>query len=771
MISSRLEKILLSCINWILLSTIFLVPLYFAWFKENYTVFDLNKSSLLSFGIVLILIIWLIIGALNGRLYLVKAKKLYFLLAAFFISVIISTIFSLQPMLSSFGSYERHQGLYNISLYLLAFLFVASFFYHQKSFKNFIITLNISVALACVYGLMQAFGLDFFNWSEISAHRIFSSFGQPNFFGHFLVVIIPLTIYTIAFISQRFLIRLLFIILLLAELACLLFTYSRGAWLALIVALFTALIFYLWHVKKRLLALILVAIVIMSFVALLTPNIRNNIVSNYKTSDNALISRVVNSLNFSSVNSAYSRIRYWQAASKILKQAPLHRQLFGFGPDAETDIFAYHYQLDWAYAEAINSPPDRAHNNFFDILLQFGLFGLATLVSLVIFCLKSLYQVIKKNQADKFWLALAIGTSLIAYLVNNLFSFSLTTMSLLFFVLLALAWRLNNLKDQMSYFVITFFQPISRWLIAVVSIILLLIIFYSQAIRPLIADFYYLQVKKAEVAGDCAITLSNMESVMQWYPESYYYNRIYLHHNSNCLAFVTSAEAKPIIINNILSHFDNPILNKNSFFTLLDSAHAYSALGNYYDPKYYGLAEDRYQKLLAINPNITVVYQDYGKIKIAQKEYELARDLFLDGIAVTPDLKQAVSGSQWTGKIAMQLADFHYLIGTTYGYENNFTQAILEYNQALAINPGLTLAYKQLADIAYQKKDIKAAIRYNKQALAWDRKTSLWPFNLANLYLEIGDKGAAWRYAKLAQRIDPVNEKIQALLEKIAKTK
>ncbi|MCX6792477.1 MAG: O-antigen ligase family protein [Candidatus Falkowbacteria bacterium] len=765
MIINRNQKIFFNVIEWSLLAAVFFVPIYFAFFQENYTVFDLNKSVWLRLCLMIAVTAWLLFFCLSSKLIIFKSKKIILAWGVFFLAVVISTIFSLHPMISLLGTYERQQGLNNIAAYLILFIFIITIFRSKSQLKRLIVTLNISAAVTCLYGLTQCLGFDFLYWSESSFSRIFSTFGQPNFFGHYLVVMIPLTIYSIFFISRRFYIRILFFILLLSEFICLLFTSSRGAWIALLGTSFIALVFCLWHFKKRFISLALVVLSAVFVIVLFTPSVRSNLVSRIDFSNNFFV-RAISILDFNN-GSVNIRLKYWSASWQAIEQAPFYRQLFGFGPDVEASVFARMYQPDWAYAERLNSFPDRAHNNFFDILLQFGFVGLLSLLTLIYLCIERMYKVLAREKGEVYWLTLAIGASLLAYFFNNLFSFSLTAMSMLFYVLLALSWRVNSTSEQIDYKSVDFFHASSRWLISGVGIIFMTTIFYGYNIRPLVADYYYFQVKKGEAEKDCWKIVNNIESVMEWYPASHYYSRAYLHHNVNCLSAISSEEAKNKLINNIIDQTKNIPPKEIQLYTLIDLSHAYSILGYYSDPKYYGIAEKYYQEMLLINPNITTTYQDYGRMKLWQAKYKEARKIFLDGITASPSLEKAVSGSGHTTVIAEQLGYFYHLIGLTYSGEKNFDQAIINYKKALGIYPETVSAYKELADIAYQQKNIKLAIEYNKKGFAIDFNNSLWPFGLASLYLELGDKTTALRYANEVKNIDPNNEKINGLMEKL----
>ncbi len=80
--------------------------------------------------------------------------------------------------------------------------------------------------------------------------RVFSITGSPNILGTFMVMTAPLSA-AMMYHSKRILSRLIFLVLTGAMCLCLLFTFSRGAWVGMVVAVIVFAIF----VDKRLLAL------------------------------------------------------------------------------------------------------------------------------------------------------------------------------------------------------------------------------------------------------------------------------------------------------------------------------------------------------------------------------------------------------------------------------------------------------------------------------------------------------------------------------------
>ena len=743
---------------------LFFIPIYFAWFQENYTVFDLNKSAALHALVALALVAWLVEIALSGRFVWSGNRRIGWLLLIVAVSFLISTIFSLHPAISLWGSYERAQGFYNLFHYLAVFFLLIISIRDRKQIENSIIALISGAGIVCAYGLLQALALDPLHWGDGPQPRIFSSFGQPNFLGHYIVAVLPLTIYTAVYIARQSYQKFIVGLLVAAELICLLYTYSRSAWLALLATLMCLGLWLLFRARKRLWAWLLIVIFCAGVAILSLAPVRQTIL-NTLPHDAPGLGRIVSVLDFGS-GSNKIRLDYWGAAWTDITHSSWQRKIFGYGPDVQASVFVRYYQSNWGYYEQMNSFPDRAHNFIFDVILQFGLLGfvaLAIFIGLIVMHLISYAR--REEQGENYWLAVALLASLLAYGVNNLFSFSLTGMNVILFGLLGMAWVVGS-----SYAVtghkIDFFHASSRFIIVLFVTLLFILVWYGYSLKPLVADYYYFKVKKAEGLQNCRGVLDNMEKVMSWYPRNHYYARSYLHHGTNCFSAVTSDSSRRQLADNLLEQAAAIPDKEKQYYTLIDLAHMYSIIGYQIDHAYYKQAEEIYKKLIEISPAITVNYQDYGRLLTWQGRYAEAIVLFKKGIAETPSL-EAAPEFQHTRPIAQQLAYFHALIGSAYEEDKHIDEAITWYEQAIRIDPFTTSPYKKLADLYYQKGDIDNSIVYNKKGAELQPDSSLWPFGLAALYKEKKQNDLALSYAERALMIDPNSPKIQKIVDEL----
>jgi putative inorganic carbon (HCO3(-)) transporter len=185
-----------------LLALIFLLPSIFSLQALTYNVFELPKAEIFH------LLVFLSFISLAG-VFLIKKEviwrfswKIPALISVFIVFYFFSCFFSTNQGLSFFGSYSRRQGFFQIIFYAVFFILLLFSLNKEKMAKKIVFTAVFSSIIPVVYGLVQLLGYDFFRWAE-DFGRVFSTFGQPNFFGHYLILIIPLTIYAAVFLTKR----------------------------------------------------------------------------------------------------------------------------------------------------------------------------------------------------------------------------------------------------------------------------------------------------------------------------------------------------------------------------------------------------------------------------------------------------------------------------------------------------------------------------------------------------------------------------------------
>lgn len=744
-------------IDWSIILIIFLTPVYFAFFLENFNIFELNKLVVFRIFLTFGLLAFLGKIFLSGRVQFKINTKTYIFVSLVAISFLFSTIFSIHPNLSLWGDYDRQQGYYSFFSYVLFFVLV-SLNLRAELIKRLLVAVTSSALLVSLYGLAQYFSLDFLDWKESASltGRVFSSLGQPNFLGQYLIMVLPVSFYLLVRSikeKSKWTVSLAIGFSAVASLACLVFTYSRSAWLAALACLFVFLLYLLRNYKKTVFALISVALlcfVLLVYQGIYSPKPVDGQVN--------IIKRAASIFNFQQ-GSNKIRLMYWQAAVQEFSQADLKRKLFGYGGETLSSVFAKHYTSDWGVYEKINSFPDRAHNSFFDLLLQFGLLGLAAVVFFYIFLAVISFKFLRKNfgkQNETDGLIVAIAIILIGYFINNLFSFSLTVGYIYLYLFLAILLFLMGREKE----VFVRLTPFSKIIIFSAFLVVSGFFLLFQNINALKADHYYMLAKKAEAKGDCALVLKNVDKTLEYNPASTFYKERFLYYYTNCFSLVEKSEYNNIH-DNLVSEINSIDQKEYEYSTMLNIAHAESLLGFYISPVYYRAAEENYLALIEANSYVTSPYKDLGRMKIWLKDYGPAVTFFQKAIEVAPPLGHKDLNEEHKKEISTELSSIYEMMGLAFFGQGKDEDAIAAYKKALELNDSRVVIYKSIADIYYKEKKFDQAIEYNRLGMAKNPSDYNWYLAIALLYREKGDNDSANKYFDRALILSPDNEEIK----------
>ena len=291
-------------------------------------------------------------------------------------------------------------------IFLVYFVFVGFYYIIRfliRSEERLYISLHAfscSSAFVCLTGIFQLLTGSYktTTWTDTEVFeeiegRLVATFENPNVFGEYLILIIPI-ILAMIFISKSKLWKTLYTLLLLVSGVCMLMTYSRGCWLGII---FAFALFILMIFPK----LIYPALILAPFSVFVIPE--------------TIIERITSIGNMSDGSTVF-RVYIWRATIDMLKKY----WLCGIG--LGTDCYE-HYYSQYAY-DAVLAP--HSHNTFLHVMCESGIFGLLIFISLLFFLLRQLFVCYKntKNKSLKIISAAFIAAflgSLIQGMFDNLF--------------------------------------------------------------------------------------------------------------------------------------------------------------------------------------------------------------------------------------------------------------------------------------------------------------------------------------------------------------
>ncbi len=434
----------------------FLVPLILT--PWNYELFEFNKMMLTFLLTIIITSTWVVKMIIEKRI-IFRRTILDLPLILFLISQIISTIYSLDRHTSLWGYYSRFNGgLFSTISYLLLYWVYVSNFNKEKTLTALRFTLT-SAILVSLYGLAEHFGIDAQYWVQEVQIRVFSTLGQPNWLAAWLVALLPLA-WTIILLKKqpifkKFSFPYLGYILTTIFFLCLLYTKSRSGLIGLAGAylLFWGLIGLINRQKIKELAKPFISLSLLLLVLTLltgtpwTPHLGQIKEKIIKTPTQEATIPAESQPGLLISESGDIRKIVWQGALEIWKDHPI------LGTGVETFGYAYYWYRPRAHNDVSEWDLlyNKAHNEYLTLLANTGLIGLFTYLILIgTFLFWSLKQIIThlKKAKETILLIIALLAGYISILITNFFGFSVVPISLLFFLLPAMAIVLTSQPEK-----------------------------------------------------------------------------------------------------------------------------------------------------------------------------------------------------------------------------------------------------------------------------------------------------------------------------------
>ena len=495
------------------LAALIYVPLFFN--VHSSRVFEPDKISVLRSIALVMVIAWLIkllndgLGRGRGddgeRVSLwrrIVSTPLVLPTLLLVLAYLLSTIFSINPRISFFGSYQRLQGTYSTLSYIVIFFLVLGHLRRPEQWRRMAYTIVIVSVPIAIYGLLQRADLDPLPWGGDVQRRIAGNMGNAIFVAAYLIMAFFLTLERLLEHLGRLLrgddsgsatmdavLAGFYLFILAVQSLAILFTQSRGPLLGWLAGLFVFILLFLLGLRgragaqensggfvravERWLWAPWIALAVAGFVFLIVFNVPGSPLAPLRT--NPIIGRLGTALDLES-QTARVRTLIWEGASELIgPHEPLGypatggegdvtvtepdrlnalRPLIGYGPEAMWMAFNPFYPPDLAHYELRNASPDRSHNETFDLLVITGILGFVAYMSLFLsiffFSLSWLGLMRTRGQRTLFFV-LAIGGalagSLLAYVAMGnwvLFGIALPagmSLGILAYILTAAIWN------------------------------------------------------------------------------------------------------------------------------------------------------------------------------------------------------------------------------------------------------------------------------------------------------------------------------------------
>ncbi len=408
-----------------MVNLVYLILLTLPTYLVRYKIFGI-PTTLLELEIYILAIIFFIDSTSNK--YLMESVKRFinnpFIipLALFFIAGVMS-IFIAPDKIVSLGIFKA----YFFDAILFFFLFV-SIVRKEKEIRGSIISVTIGAVVSSLIGLIQYFCFPYF----LQEGRIVSLFSSPNYLSLFITPVIFLAFYLFKYkVNSRVMITKINFFQYLALLILvitLVFTYSRGAWLAFLISL----LFYIGLIiakrikqGRTIVAAGFIIGLLLVFLFITKGSYFLNIVPN---------DRIIKSDDV--------RIEIWKTSLEIGR----NNWILGIGLGNFQDYFGEYTSDRINYSEYITPHALTPHNMFLNIWLQVGLLGLLGILGLLGAFFLCGWRMLRAN----FLLSIVLLTSMVAIITQGLVDSSIWKNDLMiyFWFLIGLMSVIKNKKSK-----------------------------------------------------------------------------------------------------------------------------------------------------------------------------------------------------------------------------------------------------------------------------------------------------------------------------------
>lgn len=382
--------------------------------------FTSGKAFFFRFFVLLALLGWAFL-MIKNRKFRLKFNILVIAFVLYITALFVTGLFSIDIAHSFFSNFERSDGIFQFIFFFIYFLMMFSVFRTKKDWQFLIFTFLLLGLILSIYSWV--------NYKE--QPRLYAFFGNPSYFGAFLLVAIGFAAVMIkySFDSISGLLahkatKAILIVLTLFFSLTLFYTGTRGCYAGLASAflLFILLtVFFLRRNKKLIIPLVSLAGISLIILVSIFVFADHSFIKN-----NGILSRITDLREFNSLPSIQERLSVWNIAVKGFKDKPV----FGWGPENFGPVFNKYYD----YQVGLNEPWfDKAHNQFLEVLATGGI----VLFSSYLFLIFSVFYLIFKITKKERILGIISASVYSGYLIQGMFLFDTFAMYLPLFTFLA----------------------------------------------------------------------------------------------------------------------------------------------------------------------------------------------------------------------------------------------------------------------------------------------------------------------------------------------
>ncbi|MFH1226742.1 MAG: O-antigen ligase family protein [Planctomycetota bacterium] len=473
------------------LAGIILTPLFMNIYTHR--MFEPDKASLLR-SIAILMLVFYLIKKLEGFIP-TKNKpsgatptaepksdwrlSLFFPALVFVSSYTLSCITSATPYASVWGSYDRLQGLYTFSAYIIIFFLAAAHIKTRRQVERIFTAVILTSVPITAYGLIQKMGWDPVPWQQMDpTTRISATMGNPIFLAAYLIMVSPLALARLAKAIYKFdsLAISFYTVLYLSLFLATFLSQSRGPMLGLISGTVAFVFIFAWKEKIRWLFNTILITAAGGVIFLSIFNI-THIASWDKIPAGKSIQPVweksfgkmrhipyFGRLGFIMEHkSGTGRVRMilWKGVMQLITESPF-RFIVGHGPESLATVYYRYHSMELSRAEGSSVHADRSHNVILDCWVTQGIIGLISylfLISSIIFLsLRALKRAppgngkpagSPDNRGEQRWtdlLLIGLVAAIIGHVTETIFGIPIVSTNTHFWIYAAALFVLTRIK-------------------------------------------------------------------------------------------------------------------------------------------------------------------------------------------------------------------------------------------------------------------------------------------------------------------------------------
>ena len=633
------ESSLAKWLRWMVYACAF-VPLII--FSQYMSPFHFGKVIVFRSVVQMMLVLYIML-IWRDRSYLPKSHAILWAFLAFTGAFILTTITSVAPLQSWWGTLERMGGLFSFLHYPAFFIMMVSVLRTRRDWQVLLdIMIGVGVASA-IYGFLQKT-----DWTWILGSggraRPFGTIGNAALFAGYelLVSYLALTLSLLKRTTQSW--RVWYWIASATMALAVLMTAVRGSLLGLVVsALLMAVLWSVLHKSRRGKNILLGSITVVVLTVFLALLLRNT-----SLVQNSPYLRRVTDVS-SKTYTVQTRFWAWSAAFQGWSESP-RTVLVGWGPENFNVPFSHYFNPKFFQGPGSETFFDRAHNMFVEVLTTMGLVGELTYLALFGTLFWTLAQCMKR-EGDERTLGIGLAAMTVAYMIHNSFIFDTSANFITFFMILGFATYVSvngvggNDKSVMTTDKMrkgrewTGAQIAAAGVLSIVAIVTV----YATNIVPAKANYAVTRAIVAGWQGDWTTSVNKYREAIDYdVPGRYEYRHRFAQYllELSSVADVSKVPNFPEVMQQaIIDVKANVAENPSDYLPLLYLSRLYITLGKESSTSPFNdVALEYSTRALDISPTFVRTYYEVAQVYLNKEDPQMALEWFTKAAQLQPEV-------------------------------------------------------------------------------------------------------------------------------------